>query len=47
VLYSIIETSKANGLIPFDYISHCLEQLSADVDENTIEAMLPWNVKLG
>ncbi|MCP4323701.1 MAG: transposase domain-containing protein, partial [Alteromonadales bacterium] len=47
MLYSIIETAKANGLIPFDYIAHCLEQLSGDVDEKTIEAMLPWNVKLG
>ena len=46
MLYSIIETAKANGLIPFDYITHCLEVLSGDVDENTIEAMLPWNVKL-
>jgi hypothetical protein len=47
MLYSIIETAKANGLIPFDYIAHCLEQFSGEVDENTIEAMLPWNVKLG
>ena len=46
MLYSIIETAKANGLIPFDYIAHCLEQLSGDVDEKTIEAMLPWNVRL-
>ena len=46
MLYSIIETAKANGLIPFDYIAHCLEQLSGEVDENSIEAMLPWNVKL-
>ncbi|MFT5636135.1 MAG: transposase [Cognaticolwellia sp.] len=47
MLYSIIETAKANGVILFDYIAHCLEQLSGDVDENTIEAMLPWSVKLG
>jgi hypothetical protein len=47
VLYSIIETAKANELTPFDFIAHCLEQLSGGVDENTIEAMLPWNVKLG
>jgi transposase len=47
MLYSIIETAKANGLIPFDYIAHCLEQLSDEVGEKTIEAMLPWNVKLG
>lgn len=44
MLYSIIETAKANGLIPFDYIAHCLEQLSQkDCD---IEQLLPWNVKL-
>jgi len=44
MLYSIIETAKANGLIPFDYISHCLERLS---DEQVdIEKLLPWNVKL-
>lgn len=44
MLYSIIETAKANGLTPFDYISHCLEQLSYDhVD---IEKLLPWHVKL-
>jgi transposase len=46
MLYSIIETAKANDLIPFDYIAHCLKQLSGEVDENTIEAILPWNVKL-
>ena len=44
MLYSIIETAKANGLIPFDYITHCLEQLSQkDCD---IKALLPWNVKI-
>tara|TARA_R110001583_G_scaffold69896_4_gene198059 strand:+ start:1113 stop:2636 length:1524 start_codon:yes stop_codon:yes gene_type:complete len=44
LLYSIVETAKANGLIPFDYIAHCLEQLSvANVD---VEKLLPWNVKL-
>ena len=44
VLYSIIETAKANGLTPFDYIAHCLKQLSNEhVD---VETLLPWNVKL-
>jgi len=46
MLYSIIETAKANNLIPFDYIAHCLEELRGDVDENTIEAILPWSIKL-
>ena len=28
MLYSMIETAKANGLTPFDYLMHCFEQLS-------------------
>ncbi|SQH76866.1 transposase [Shewanella benthica] len=45
ILYSIIETAKANGLTPFDYIEHCLEQLShPNCDLNSL---LPWLVKLG
>ena len=44
MLYSIIETAKANGLIPFDYLMHCLEQLTNP--ELDIETLLPWNVKL-
>ncbi len=40
----MIETAKANGLTPFDYIAHCLEQLNHEnVD---IEKLLPWNVDL-
>ena len=45
MLYSIIETAKANGLTPFDYIMHCLEHLAASPDN--VEGLLPWNVKLG
>jgi hypothetical protein len=45
ILYSIIETAKANELTPFDYIEHCLEQLSnPNCDLNSL---LPWQVKLG
>ena len=44
MLYSIIETAKANGLIPFDYITHCLEQLSKN--QVDVEKLLPWNVTL-
>lgn len=45
VLYSIIETAKANGLTPFVYVMHLLEELSQP--EPDIESVLPWNVKLG
>jgi len=44
VLYSIIETAKANGLTPFNYIMHLLTELSKP--EPDIELLLPWNVKL-
>ena len=44
VLYSIIETAKANGLMPFDYINHCRTQLA--IDPNEVESLLPWNVNL-
>lgn len=39
-LYSIIETAKANGLVPFDYLNYLLEQLSQA--EYDIEPLLPW-----
>ena len=44
VLYSIIETAKANGLIPFDYLKYLLEQLPTKPED--IDYLLPWNVAL-
>ena len=43
-LYSIIETAKANGIIPFDYVMKCLGELCQP--EPNIESLLPWNLKL-
>tara|TARA_B110000971_G_C19606056_1_gene318260 strand:+ start:215 stop:391 length:177 start_codon:yes stop_codon:yes gene_type:complete len=43
-LYSLIETAKANGLIPFDYIKHLLDELSEQPE--CIDHLLPWNVDL-
>ncbi|OFC69250.1 IS66 family transposase [Alteromonas confluentis] len=40
ILYSIIETAKANDLNAFDYVMACLEQLSKP--ETGIEQHLPW-----
>lgn len=42
-LYSIIETAKANGLVPFDYVMTCLDELCQP--EPDIESLLPWNIK--
>ena len=40
ILYSIIETAKANDLIPFDYLMFLLEQVS--LPDYDIEQCLPW-----
>ena len=42
-LYSIIETAKANGLTPYDYISHCLNELCQPSPD--IDSLLPWQFK--
>ncbi|AQS59706.1 IS66 family transposase [Desulforamulus ferrireducens] len=41
VVYSIIETAKANGLLPFEYMKFLLETVpSTSVGE--LDALLPW-----
>ena len=44
VLYSICETAKANGLIPFEYLNYLLEQLATKPTD--LDYLLPWNVVL-
>ncbi|OLQ83800.1 transposase [Photobacterium proteolyticum] len=41
VLYSIIETAKANDLVVYDYLVHCMKALAKP--EPDINALLPWN----
>lgn len=42
-LYSLIETAKANGKEPYQYLSWLFNQLpSADLD--SIERLMPWNM---
>ncbi|MBD2782768.1 IS66 family transposase, partial [Xenorhabdus szentirmaii] len=40
ILYSVIETAKANGLIPFDYVMTCLDELCQPTLD--LEKLLPW-----
>ena len=43
--FSLVETAKANGLEPYDYLNRVLQGIgSADTLEK-IEALLPWNIK--
>ena len=45
-LYSIIETAKANGLVPFDYLHHLLNELPERQVDSDLTDLLPWNVRL-
>ena len=42
VLYSLIETAKANGLMPYNYLKTLLEKLPNESED--IGKLLPWNV---
>jgi len=36
-----IETAKANGLIPFDYLMYVLAELPREPE--SIDPLMPWN----
>ena len=49
MIYSIVETAKANNLRPFDYVQHLLEEIPKhmnDKDCSFLEDLLPWSEKL-
>jgi transposase len=48
IIYSIIETAKANGLIPFEYIEFLLATIpNINVtDTDALDALLPWSESL-
>ena len=42
--YSILETAKANGLDPLDYIQYILtKRPSAEMSDEELELLMPWN----
>ena len=43
-LYSLVETAKAAGLDPFDYLRRAFTLLPQAVTLADVEALLPWNV---
>jgi transposase len=43
ILYSLVETAKANDLVVHDYISTCLQLLAEQPDD--LDSLLPWNIK--
>lgn len=46
LLYSLVETAKANGLIPFDYLMHIFTLLPQLPYDSDLTQLLPWNVTL-
>ena len=48
IIYSIVETAKANNLKPFDYVQYLLEEIPKHMDERDcsfLEDLLPWSEK--
>ncbi len=46
LLYSLIETAKANGLEPWAYLNHLFEHLPGAKSPEAIAALLPHNLKM-
>jgi len=46
VLYSLVETAKANGLQPIDYLMSLFKQWPLINDSDNIDHLLPWNIEL-
>ena len=42
VIYSIVETAKANGLVPFKYLEFLFETLP-NIPKEQFSECLPWN----
>ncbi|GLS25507.1 hypothetical protein GCM10007877_21490 [Marinibactrum halimedae] len=45
-MYSLIETAKANGLNPYEYLQNIFKELPNVNDVEQVEALLPWNIKV-
>jgi len=43
--YSLIETAKANGLEPYEYLKQVLTALPYANTVDKVDALLPWNIK--
>lgn len=45
IYYSLIETAKANGIEPYEYLKYLIENVAAADTVEAYEALLPWNMK--
>ena len=49
IIYSIVETAKANNLKPYEYVEHILAEMPKhmdDTDRTFLEDLLPWSKTL-
>lgn len=46
ILYSFVETAKANGLVPFDYLMQVFSILPTLSANSDLTQLLPWNMTL-
>lgn len=44
LIYSLIETAKANGLEPFTWLRQALRRLPEASSVHDYDALLPWNL---
>ena len=43
LIYSLVETAKANGQEPYAWLRYVLERLPLANNADDLEALLPWN----
>lgn len=46
VIYSLVQTAKANGLEPYTWLRRVLRDLPGAQTVEAVEALLPWNLRL-
>jgi transposase len=44
VMYSLVQTAKANGINPFDYLKYVIETMPLLRTAREVESLLPWNM---
>ena len=45
MMYSLVETAKANGLEPYTWLRHVFAKVAAAKNADDYEALMPWSVK--
>ena len=46
VIYSLVQTAKANGLEPYSWLRRVLRELLSAQSVDAVEALLPWNLRI-